>query len=76
MKYTILSPVDLNGKRHPVGASLDIAKADAAELLKAGAIGPFDPKAAKAVDETDGSPVEPIDPNTLPVPPETEGAAV
>jgi hypothetical protein len=69
MKFTILSPVDLNGKRHPVGSSVDIAKADAADLLAADAIGPYDPKAAKAAEET-ATVVEPIDPNLPPVPPE------
>lgn len=75
MKYTILSPVDLNGKRHPVGSSVDIAKADAVDLLKSGAIGPYDPKAAKAAEEAAESANEPIDPNAPPIPPETEGDA-
>lgn len=69
MKFTILSPVDLDGKRHPVGSAIDISKVAAADLLAAGAIGPYDPKAAKAAEEESGV-VEPIDPNLPPVPPE------
>jgi hypothetical protein len=76
MKHTVLSPVDHNGKRYPVGAPIDISKAEAVDLLKSGAIGTYDPKAAKAAEETAGdSADEPLDPNTPPVPPETEGAA-
>jgi hypothetical protein len=77
MRYTILSPIDHNGKRHPVGATLDISKADAADLLEVGAITPYDAKLAKAAEEsagTDESSVKPLDPNDPPVPPQTEGA--
>lgn len=76
MKHTVLSPIDHNGKRHLVGATLDFSKAEAADLLKAGAIGPYDPKAAKAAEDAAGDQVaEPLDPNDPPVAPETEGDA-
>jgi hypothetical protein len=76
MKYTTLAPVQHNGKRYPVGSSIDISKAEAADLLKSGAIGPHDPKAAKAAEDAAADPVdEPLDPNDPPVVPETEGDA-
>jgi hypothetical protein len=78
MKFTILSPVDHNGKRLQPGATVDMSKADAADLLDAGAIAPYDAKlaeAAKESAETEESSVKPLDPNTPPVPPETESDA-
>jgi hypothetical protein len=78
MKFIILSPVDHNGKRLQPGATADMSKADAADLLEVGAIAPYDAKLAKAVEESAGteeSSVKPLDPNDPPVPPETEGAA-
>lgn len=73
MKYTILSPVDHNGKRLQPGASAEFSKAEAGDLLAAGAIGPHDAKAAKAAADAapDGQPGnEPLDPNAPPVLPE------
>jgi len=37
-KYTVVSPVEHNGKRFEVGATLNVAEAVAAALLSAGAI--------------------------------------
>lgn len=78
MRFIILSPVDHNGKRLQPGGTVDMSKADAADLLEAGVIAPYDSELAKAAKESSGSEessVKPIDPNTPPVPPETEGAA-
>lgn len=38
VKYTVVSPVEHNGKRFEVGATLNVAEAVAAALLSAGAI--------------------------------------
>jgi hypothetical protein len=78
MKFIILSPVDHNGKRLQAGATIDMSKKDAAELLDAGAIAPYDAELAKAVEEAaaeGGQANEPLDPNEPPVPPQTEGDA-
>lgn len=78
MKFTILSPVDHNGKRLQPGATVDMSKKDAAELLEAGAIAPYDAELAKAAEEAagDAGPAgAPLDPNDPPVLPETEGDA-
>lgn len=78
MKYTILSPVDHNGKRLQVGSSAEFSKANAADLLAAGSIELYDAEKAKAVTaavETGESSSEPLDPNNPPVPPEVEGDA-
>lgn len=73
MKYTILSPVDHNGKRLQPGESADFSKNEAGDLLAVGAIGHHDAKAAKAAadaashEQPNG---EPLDPNAPPVQPQ------
>lgn len=70
MKQTVLSPIDHNGKRLPVGTTVEFTKADAAPLLESGAIGPYDPKAAKAASDEDQPAAKPLDPNDPPIQPE------
>lgn len=78
MKFITLSPVDHNGKRLPPGSTIEMSKKDAADLLDARAIAPYDAELAKAAEgaaDEGGHATEPLDPNNPPIPPQTEGDA-